>query len=228
MNSVGLIMEKVLVIAPHPDDEVIGVGGTIIKHVESGAEVYVCFVCRGKEPLFRDSEVELCRTETIECHKILGVKERFYLDFPSVLLEKEDLYKINDALSFVINKVQPNVVYIPHIGDMQKDHQIVAECAMVALRPKYSHRVMHIYSYETLSETGWNTPNVSNAFIPNVYVDISNQNSKKLKAIKCYKSQISDFPNSRSVEAIESLSKYRGALIHVRAAECFMLIREIR
>lgn len=221
-------MEKVLVIAPHPDDEVIGIGGTIRKHVELGNEVYVCIVCRGKEPLFRETDVEQCRIETKDCHNILGVKERFYLDFPSVMLEKEDRYKINDAIYSVIKKVQPMEVYIPHIGDMQKDHQIVVECAMVALRPKYTPKVNRIYAYETLSETGWNIPNVQNEFIPNVYVDITTQLKTKLRAIECYKSQLSEFPNSRSLEAVEALAKYRGALIHVGAAEAFMLIRCIK
>ena len=221
-------MERVLVVAPHPDDEVIGIGGTIKKNVEAGNEVYVCIVCRGKEPLFRESDVMLCREETQKCHEVLGVKDRFYLDFPSVMLEKEDRYKINDAIFTIIKEVQPAEVYIPHVGDMQKDHQIVAECSMVALRPKYIPRVNRIYAYETLSETGWNIPNVHNEFIPNVYVDISEQIDMKLKAIECYESQLSDFPNSRSLEAVEALAKYRGALIHVRAAEAFMLIRDIR
>ncbi len=221
-------MERILVIAPHPDDEVIGIGGTIIKNVELGNEVYVCIVCRGKEPLFKESDVEICREETLKCHNIMGVKKRFYLDFPSVMLEKEDRYKINDALLSVIKSVKPTEVYIPHIGDMQKDHQIVAECAMVALRPKYIPRVNRIYIYETLSETGWNIPNVQNQFIPNVFVEITEQLKKKTEAIKCYESQLSDFPDARSVKAVESLARYRGALIHVDAAEAFMLARDVK
>lgn len=221
-------MERLLVIAPHPDDEVIGIGGTIIKNVEAGNEVYVCIVCRGKEPLFRETDVELCRAETLKCHEILGVKDRFYLDFPSVMLEKEDRYKINDALLSVIKKINPTEVYIPHFGDMQKDHQIVAECAMVALRPKYTPKVNRIYAYETLSETGWNIPNVQNEFIPNVFVDITDQLDKKIKAAECYDSQMSVFPNTRSLGAIDALARYRGVLIHVGAAEAFMLIRDIK
>ena len=111
---------------------------------------------------------------------------------------------------------------------MQKDHQIVAECAMVALRPKYIPRVNRIYAYETLSETGWNIPNVQNQFIPNVFVEITEQMEKKIEALECYKSQLSNFPDTRSVEAIEALARYRGALIHARAAEAFMLVRDIK
>ena len=185
-------------------------------------------MCRGKEPLFRENDVEICRLETLKCHEIMGIKNRFYLDFPSVMLEKEDRYKINDALLAVIKSVKPTEVYIPHIGDMQKDHQIVAECAMVALRPKYIPRVNRIYAYETLSETGWNIPNVQNQFIPNVFVEITEQMEKKIEALECYKSQLSNFPDTRSVEAIEALARYRGALIHARAAEAFMLVRDIK
>lgn len=221
-------MGNMLIIAPHPDDEVLGVGGTIRKLIATGNDVYVCIVCRGKEPLFKECDVELCREETLECHNILGVKARFYLDFPSVMLEKEERYKINDAILSVIKEVKPIEVYIPHSGDMQKDHQIVSECSMVALRPKYIPKVKRIYSYETLSETGWNIPNVQNAFIPNVYVDITEELQIKLRAVACYKTQLSNFPNSRSIEAVEALAKYRGSLIHVNAAEAFMLIREIK
>lgn len=221
-------MEKILIIAPHPDDEMIGLGGSIIRNIEIGNEIYVCFVCRGKEPLFSDEDVLRCRRETSDCHAFLGIRERYYLDFPSVMLEKEDRYKINDGILSVLKKVAPTSVYIPHYGDLQKDHQIVAEAAMVAMRPKYELGVKRIYGYETLSETGWNTPNIQNEFIPNVFVDISKQLEKKVKAMAFYASQLSPFPNARSVEAIEALARYRGALIHVAAAEAFMLIREIQ
>lgn len=99
---------------------------------------------------------------------------------------------------------------------------------MVALRPKYEHIVKQIYAYETLSETGWNIPNVQNEFIPNVYVDISEYLPKKLKAISLFKTQLSPFPNPRSIEAIEALAKYRGSTVNVKAAEAFSLVREIK
>lgn len=218
---------RVLVIAPHPDDEILGVGGTIKKRISKGAEVFICVVTKGVEPLFPERVVKKTRQEARECHKTLGVSETIFLDFPAVMLEKENRYEINGKILDVIQRLKPDEVYIPHWGDMQKDHQIVAEACMVALRPKYEHKVSRIYSYETLSETGWNAPNTQNEFIPNVYVDIGELLQAKLDAMRTYQTQLSDYPNPRSIEAVEALAKYRGSMVNVRAAEAFMLIREI-
>lgn len=219
---------SVLVIAPHADDEIIGVGGTIIKAISNNEDVYVCIVTRPVKPLFSDELFRQIRRETLECHKFLGIKETFFLEFPAVMLETEKRYEINSKILDVINKVKPDEVYIPHIGDMQKDHQIVTDAAMVALRPKYEHVVKRIYTYETLSETGYNIPNIQNEFVPNIYNDISGFLNKKLAAMQIYASQISDFPNPRSLGAIEALAKYRGSMVSVMAAEAFALVREIR
>ena len=221
-------MNKILVFAPHPDDEILGCGGTMIKHVEAGNEVYVCIVTKGVMPLFKPEVVEKTRNEARECHKRIGVKKTFFLDFPAVLIDKENRYEINGKILDVIMEVKPDEVYIPHWGDMQKDHQIVADSCMVALRPKYEPKVKRIYSYETMSETAWNAPNVQNEFIPNVFIDISDHLSKKIEALSFFKSQLSPFPDARSLEAVEALAKYRGALMQVKAAEAFMLIREIK
>lgn len=219
---------KILVIAPHPDDEILGVGATIAKYIANKNEVYICITTRGAMPLFDEDSVRIVRSEAAKAHKLLGVKETIFLDFPSVMLEQVPRYRINDEIVKVIQKVKPDVVYIPHFGDMQKDHQIIAEASMVAVRPKYEHRIKEVYAYETLSETEWNNPHSSNAFMPNVYSDISNYLDKKLEAMECFESQLSDFPNPRSLEAIEALAKYRGSTINVKAAEAFVLIRGIK
>ena len=221
-------MKKLLVIAPHPDDEILGCGGTMIKSIQEGCEVYVCIVTKGPQPMFPIEIVEKTRQDARDCHMEIGVKKTFFLDFPSVYLEECHRYELNDSILKVVRDVMPDEVYIPHWGDMQKDHQIVADACMVALRPKYEPKVKRIYSYETMSETAWNAPNVQNEFIPNVYVDISDLLEAKLTALSFFKTQLSDFPDARSIEAIEALAKYRGALMHVKAAEAFMLIREIK
>ena len=145
-----------------------------------------------------------------------------------MMLENVPRHELNGALLKVMEEVQPDQVYIPHAGDMQKDHQLVAEACMVALRPKYDWPVRCILSYETLSETGWNTPTPQNEFIPMVYEDISAYLDGKLAALSCYASQLSDFPQARSLEAVKVLAQYRGAMMGLRAAEAFMLIRDIR
>ena len=219
---------KVLVIAPHPDDEIIGVGGTIAKRALEGNEVYVCVVTKGCHPLFAKELVEQARTECRQADKILGVKETIFLDLPAVMLETFPRYKFNEKLSEVIQLIKPDEVYIPHRGDMQLDHQLVVDAAMVVLRPKYKHVVKRIYAYETLSETGWNIPNTVNDFIPVVYEDITDTIQQKLIAMSIFESQLEKFPAARSIEAIDTLAKYRGTIVNIRAAEAFSLIRELK
>ncbi len=221
-------MKKILVIAPHADDEILGVGGTMARNIAEGNQVFVLIVTHGEKPLFSDEIVSQIRKETIQAHKFLGITKTYFGELPAVMLEQIPRYQLNDKISKVIQEVEPDEVYIPHIGDMQKDHQLVNEAAMVAVRPKYAHKISAVYAYETLSETEWNIPNTSNAFIPTVYTDISNYNDTKKQALAYFESQVSAFPDPRSLEAVEALAKYRGSTVKVNAAEAFMLIRQIR
>lgn len=221
-------MKKILVIAPHADDEILGVGGTMARNIAEGNQVFVLIVTHGEKPLFSDEIVSQIRKETIQAHKFLGITKTYFGELPAVMLEQIPRYQLNDKISKVIQEVEPDEVYIPHIGDMQKDHQLVNEAAMVAVRPKYAHKISAVYAYETLSETEWNIPNTSNAFIPTVYTDISNYIDIKKQALAYFESQVSAFPDPRSLEAVEALAKYRGSTVKVNAAEAFMLIRQIR
>ena len=221
-------MRKILIIAPHPDDEILGCGGMMIRNIKEGNEVYVCIVTKGYPPLFNEERTAQNRQDTIACHKSIGVKETFFLDLPSTQLEKVERSEINGKILKVVRDLVPDEVYIPHWGDMQKDHQIVAEACMVAVRPKYLPQVKRVYSYETMSETAWNAPNVQNEFIPNVFLDITNSIEGKKKALAFFSLQVSEFPDARSSEAIEALAKYRGAQMNMIAAEAFMLIRELK
>lgn len=219
---------NILVFAPHPDDEILGVGATIAKRAKEGHNVYVCVVTKGCLPLFPEALVNQTREECRKADAFLGVKETIFLDFPAAMLETVPRYHLNDAIFKVVEKFKPDEVYIPHRGDMQIDHKMVVDACMVALRPKYAHIVKRIYAYETLSETGWDIPNNVNEFIPNVYEDISNTLKNKLDAMGVFESQLSQFPAARSLGAIEALAKFRGTTVNVEAAEAFSLIREIK
>lgn len=219
---------NILIIAPHRDDEVIGAGGTIAKHSALGDVVYVCVITHGVEPICNGDLDKRIKTECIEADRLLGVKETIFLDFPAAMLETVPRHKLNDSLIKVVQKIKPEIVYIPHRGDMQLDHKMTVDAAMVALRPKYQHVVKKIYSYETLSETGWDVPNTTNGFIPNAYNDISEYLELKLQAMRVFKSQIAEYPNPRSVEGIHALAIYRGTTVNLKAAEAFSLLREIR
>lgn len=220
--------KKILIFAPHPDDEILGVGGTIVKNIKQGNDVYVCIVTKGQPPLFSNLELnQRNQDDAKRCHEFLGIKRTFFFDYPAADLESVKRFNLNGRILDIIKEIQPDEVYIPHIGDMQKDHQIVVDACMVALRPKYFPQVKRILAYETLSETEWNLPNVSNAFIPNLFVDITETLEIKKKALSFFSLQVNPWPDARSEGAIEALARYRGALMHWDAAEAFMLIREL-
>lgn len=224
----------ILIFAPHPDDEIIGCGGTMARHIVEGDDVYVCVVTRGKPPVYNHLPEVLEKLphdlydEIQASHALLGIKETFYLQFPAVMMETVPRYVLNGKISELISQIKPEVVYIPHFGDMQKDHALTSEAVMVAVRPKGDHIVRAVYAYETLSETEWSIPHAANVFIPNVFVDISNYLDKKLETMRCFRSQLCEFPNPRSIEAMIALAKYRGSTMGADAAEAFMLIREYR
>ena len=218
---------NILVVAPHADDEILGVGGTIAKYIDEGHDVYVCIVTCGHPSMFPEDTLEKLRCEVKGSHDYLGVKETFFLELPAVLLSETPKYKVNKKINDVIDYIKPNIVFMPHFGDMHLDHAIVSGATMVSLRPIKEHKIIEVYSYETLSETEWNIPHVSNAFVPNTYVDISNYLDRKIKAMSFFTTQLKEFPHPRSLEAIESLAKLRGPTIGVRAAEAFCLIRRI-
>lgn len=214
------MQNSVLVFAPHNDDEILGVGGTIGKLSKEGYNVVICEVTAG--PSFNT-----LKREAEKAHAILGAGESLFLNLPSCMLEAYSKSDMNKQFRKVVEDIKPSIVFIPHYGDMHLDHRWVAEAAMVAVRPLQSPCIKKVLSYETLSETEWNTPSVNNAFIPNVWIDISNEIENKIMAMECYKSQLHAFPHPRSIEAIKALAHYRGSTIGVTAAEAFMLVREI-
>jgi len=216
---------KIIVIAPHPDDEILGVGGSIARFVNEGNEVHVVIVTKGTEDLFSYSLIETARNEAKKACEYLGVKNLHFLDgFPAAKLDTKPNYQLNKIIFEIIQEIKPEILFIPHRGDIHKDHQLVHESVLVAARPNSSkYHPIQIMSYETLSETEWSL----NSFIPNVFIDISEHLDAKINAMKFYKSQLKQFPHSRSIESIKSLARLRGGTINVKYAEAFMLIRHV-
>lgn len=222
---------KILVIAPHPDDEVLGCGGTIRKYTKRREEVYLCIITKAYTPDWTKRFIRNRKKEITCANKILGIKKTFFLNLPTVKLDTLPQKELNDLISKCIGKVKPEILYIPHGGDLNKDHRLVFEAALVAARPKSSSPINKILAYETLSETEWGTPlakDKGDIFIPNVYEDISGVLEDKLKAMSCYESELKEFPHPRSLEAITVLAKKRGSEAGLLMAEAFALIREIR
>lgn len=213
---------RILIIAPHNDDEVLGVGGTIAKYAKNGQEVIVCEVTAGN---LQDEMVQQQKREALASHQLLGVSNTVFMNLPVVGLREMPTRDINSAFLQTITDINPDVVFIPHKGDMHIDHRVVVDAAMVALRPVNLPKLHAIYAYETLSETEWNLPSADNAFIPNCYSDISGEMNSKLAAMKCHASQLCEYPHPRSLEAIEALAKHRGSTICCMYAEAFVCIR---
>lgn len=223
--------EKVLVLAPHCDDEILGCGGVMARYVDEGVTVYVAVITNGHlgaPELFSEEGTKKVRREAVEAHQYIGVNETYFLDFPAPKLDSVPSYKLSIELNKLINKLEISTLYIPHRGDIHKDHRQTYEAALVAARPINGCTVRKIYAYETLSETEWAAPFGDDMFIPTVFVDISEHIEKKKKAFQFFETQIKEFPHSRSLKSIEVLSNYRGATIGTKNAEAFMLIREIR
>lgn len=224
-------MNKVLVIAPHADDEVLGCGATISKLAKEGNEVYV-LICTnasvGAPELFGPEIIKQIRSEALDAHHVLGVKETFFLEFPAPVLDQYPRYKMSNEMAAIIRKIGADTVYIPHRGDCHKDHAIIHECAMVACRPLANCTVKRVYAYETLSETEWGEPVAADFFVPVKYNTFTAEEfAVKLEAMGCFKSQLYPFPASRSLEAIEALAKYRGCTVTAERAEAFEVLREI-
>ena len=168
------------------------------------------------------------RSEALEAHKLLGIKETAFLELPAPALDQYPRYKIANEIASVIRKFNIEVLFIPHRGDCHKDHTIIHECSMVACRPLGNSIVKDVYAYETLSETEWGEPVSSDYFVPTKYVTFTEKEfSMKLEAMGCFKSQLYEFPASRSLKAIEALAMYRGATVSRMRAECFEVLREI-
>ena len=218
---------KILVVAPHPDDEVLGVGGTIARFAAEGAEVYVVIVTKGYPPLFEENSFKKVRQEALASHQMLGVKETFFLSLPAAELDTIPHRKVNSELVEVFKKVQPEILFIPFNGDLHLDHQIVFSSSLVAARPSSSYAPKTIYCYETLSETYWNAPYVTPNFVPNSFVDISAYVETKIQAMKIFASQIKPFPHERSEESLRALATLRGSRVGFCAAEAFVILRQI-
>jgi LmbE family N-acetylglucosaminyl deacetylase len=214
---------RVLVISAHPDDEVIGAGGTLARHVARGDEVYWCVVTEAYNPPWPDEVLAEARQQVYAVQRFMGIKQVSLCGFPTVKLNTVPNIELTSAVQAVVDDVRPNVVYTTPYCDVNVDHRLVCEATIVATRPLPGSTVKRVLSYEVAPTTRF----ARQPFAPNVYVDISGFLDKKLEAMKYYKTELRKFPHPRSLEGLELLARERGLGIGVEAAECFRLIREI-
>lgn len=225
---------KILVVAAHPDDEVLGCGGTIARHAEAGDQVNVLIVAEGATSRQKQRD----RTQTTlelsnlakaaqRAGEILGAKGVELLDLPDNRLDSLDRLDLIKEIEMRVARHQPQVVYVHHAGDVNVDHRRLHEAVVTACRPTPGNTVQRLLSFEVASSTEWQAPGSAPAFQPNWFVDISAQWARKRDALEAYNSEMRPWPHARSIEALEHLARWRGAQVGVEAAEAFCLLRQL-
>ena len=215
----------ILIIAPHPDDEILGLGGTISKLSSQGHKVTVLTVSGHLPPLYKKEVFEEHKRQTIEAHKIIGAHKSIFLEIPATFVKDEPVAELNGKIYEVLKNTQPKIVFLP-FPDRHIDHKVIFESSMVAIRPLHDSKCIELSaSYEVLSETHWNAPAIEPVFIPNITVDITDHIETKLSALSCFKGEIMPFPGPRSLEAVEALAKFRGTQAGFAYGESLQLIR---
>lgn len=220
-------IRRAMVIAPHPDDEVLGCGGTMARLASMGCHIDVAIVTRGMQPRFDQAQVEQVQAEARDAHRLLGVAHTHFLDFPAAHLDQIACADLNEAVARSVRNCAPDTLFVPFVGDLHFDHRLVFDAAMVAARPLGDRYPLRILAYETVSETNWAAPYVAPSFQPNIFIDISDHIDRKLEAFGCFQSQVRPFPNERSLETLRALAMVRGSCVSRMAAEGFVLIREV-
>lgn len=220
--------KRVLVVAAHPDDEVLGCGATIAKHANNGHEVYIVFMADGvssRQNISAEGELKNRNKQAVMASEILGLNPPSFLDLPDNKMDTVAFLDVVQKLEKIIDEIKPSIIYTHHPGDLNIDHKITFQAVMTVCRPQPDYYVREIYSFEILSSTEWAPPSVNTAFIPNYFVDISNTIGSKISALKMYEDELRKFPHSRSIEAVRALTRYRGVSVGMSDAEAFTVQR---
>lgn len=225
-------MKSILVVAAHPDDEVLGCGGTIAKLADEGATIHVAFLADGVfsrkgEQTNQLGELSIRRASAKKACDILGVKSVSFGEFPDNRMDTVALLDITKALEELIAVHQPEVVFTHHAGDVNIDHRRLHEAVVTACRPQGRHPVKTLLCFEVPSSTEWQLPGSAPVFAPNWFVDISDTLERKLAALDAYAAELRAWPHPRSRQAVEHLARWRGATVGADAAEAFMLGRQL-
>ena len=225
-------MNKILVIAAHPDDEVLGMGGTIAKLTSRGCEVNVLIVTDGSSSQYRDSDdlakiIEDKKQETWACAQTLGVKNVYYGELPDMKLDTIPHITINKVIESAIEQLQPDTVFTHFWGDVNQDHVNVYKSTLVAVRPVMGQVVKELYCYRVPSSTEWTPSKADTMFMPNCFVDISEVAGRKYEAFGKYATELRDYPHPRSVQHLRELDVARGLEVGMGPTETFVLLRKL-
>ncbi len=219
---------KILVVAPHPDDETLGCGGTLLKHKKNGDQIYWMIVTNiHNGDVWTKEKVQARQEEIDQVSQMYGFEKTFKLDFPTTMLDTIPMADLISAISKVIQDVEPVSVYIPNKSDIHTDHQIAFKAIMSCTKSFRYSFIKRMFMYECLSETEFSPALPADIFVPNVFVDITKFLEEKIKIMKLYQDEMGTFPFPRSEENIRALARYRGAAVVVEAAEAFVLLKEV-
>jgi len=235
---------KILVLAAHPDDEILGVGGTIKKYIDQNNEIKIAIMATGifsrRMSNFKNSfeynadvksqetmkkELKILRDNALKASKILGVTDIDFYNFPDNEMDKISNLEVTKSIEKIIKNFKPDVVFTHSNNDLNLDHRIIHNSTLTATRPFSNTRVKEVISYEVPSSTEWNFS--APPFSPNLFIDINKELKFKLKAMSQYKSELKKFPHPRSLEGIEIIAKKWGTVCGAKAAEAFSIVRQI-
>ncbi len=221
-------MSTVLVVAAHPDDEVLGCGATMARHAAAGDAVEVLILGTGAASRdgARPEEPAQLAAQAREAGRVLGARRVDVLDLPDNRFDSVALLDIVKHVERIVARAAPDVVYTHHGGDLNIDHRRTFEAVVTACRPQAPCLVRRILSFEVPSSTEWQSPTVVAPFTPNVFVDVAGTVDHKTRALACYTAEARPFPHPRSPGAVRALAAWRGASAGLAAAEAFMLVRE--
>ncbi len=225
-------METILVFAAHPDDELLGLGGTVRRLTNEGKEIHAVILAEGLTSR-NDNRSDTDKSELLELQAdarkaadVVGYKSIEFCGLPDNRMDSVDLLDIIKVVSRFIEKYDPDTIFTHHHGDLNIDHRRTCEAVLTACRPIKGNRVKRIYGFETPSSTEWNY-SYEDPFLPTVFFDVTDTLEAKVKGMACYRTESTTYPHPRSAEALRTLGRYRGSNVGFGKAEAFMLMREL-
>ncbi len=220
-------MKKILVVCAHPDDETLGMGGTIALHTQKNENVFVLIVSEGESARGEKiSKIAQRKKQSENACKLLGVKKIKFLDYEDQKLDTVPLSELSQKIETVIKDWKPNVVYTHFWNDINQDHRQVYEATSIAVRPLPKSKISQFIVFETPSSTEWGSKKKS--FSPNLFIDVTKVIKKKLQAFTKYKNEVMPYPHPRSKKSVINRARFWGNSVGLEFAESFMIVRDIR
>ena len=219
--------KKIAAVVAHADDEILGVGGTLARHIADGDDVTLIYMADGVSSRGAPDAVTERNAAAHAAANALGGATQVFLGLPDNAMDQLTRLEIIQCLEKVLAEIKPQIIYTHHASDLNVDHRLTTEAVLTACRPMPGSQVESIFAFETLSSTEWAAAAPHNAFVPQHYVDISKNFEKKMAALKAYDLEMRDFPHARSFKAVEAQATLRGAHVGLAQAEAFMVLRQI-